>query len=390
MEFSTLSQFFFRIENTASRNEMTVVLADLFTRCEKTEIDKICYLLQGRVAPLFTAVEFGMADKTMIKIVSRAFNKNEAEIKASFKKIGDLGIVAQKCCDYEKHKGVFCTVNEVFEKLFAAATATGNGSVERKINILAKLLQSLDPLSVKYIVRIPLAKLRLGFSDMTILDGLSWMLSGSKKDRKQIEDAYNVRPDLGFIAKQVKIKGLSGVKKITPEVGTPVLMAKAERLGNTKEIIEKLGKCAVEYKYDGFRIQMHYSKTKLPFRQLKSFGQEQSLFAEEEPNLHVKLFSRNLEDVTKMYPDIIRGAMEQIKTDSVILEGEAIAFDPATLEFLPFQDTVQRKRKYDIGQKAREIPLKLIAFDILSLNGKSLLQTPFLERRRLLEALFKD
>jgi len=86
-----------------------------------------------------------------------------------------------------------------------------------------------------------------------------------------------------------------------------------------------------------------------------------------------------------MYPDIVEGVKREVKADELIIEGEAIGYNPKTGEFLPFQETVQRKRKYDIGAKAIEVPLKLFAFELLYLNGKNFIKEPFFERRNALE-----
>jgi DNA ligase I, ATP-dependent (dnl1) len=230
------------------------------------------------------------------------------------------------------------------------------------------LIRQLDSLSCRYLVRIPTGVLRLGFSDMTILDALSWMEKGDKSLRKMIENAYHVRPDLGYISRLIKEKGASSLKNISPQVFTPILMMKAERLSSAKEILEKIGRCAVESKYDGFRLQIHYSKEKN----------------------QVRIFSRNLEEVSSMYPDIVFGAKKEIKAKNIIFEGEAIGFDPQTGNFLPFQETVQRKRKYDIEEKSKEIPLKLFAYELLYLNDKNFIHLPFEERRKNLEKVISQ
>ncbi len=374
-------------------------MSDLFKKASADEIGKICYLLQGRVLPAYEPLEFGMADKMIIKAISRAFNEPENKVTEAFKKDGDLGIVVEKFKNFHVTKSDLVSrdkqnnpsVEKVYEKLFKLATITGPGSVDKKIYILTTLINDLDQLSGRYIVRIPVAKLRLGFSDMTILDGLSWMLTGDKKGRKIIEAAYNVRPDLGFIATQIKEKGLKGVEKVIPAVGTPILMAKAERLTGGGEIIDKIGRCVIEYKYDGFRVQIHYSKVKSEKLKVKSIKQKLSLFEEEEveDKKFVRLYSRNLEDVTKMYPDVVKGVVDQINAEEAIFEGEAIAYDPKSGRYLPFQETVQRKRKYDITQKAIDIPLRLIAFDVLYVDGESLLEKPLTERRKRLEEIIK-
>lgn len=352
---------------------MVEILAELFQEADKDDISMICYLTQGRVAPLFEAVEFGLADKMMIRAIAGAYGEGVDKMTSEYKNFGDLGIVAEKFSrpklDARNSK---LEIEKVFEKLREVAKSGGAGSVEKKIGILSELLKEADPVSAKYIVRITLDKLRLGFSDMTVLQalalstGLTMDDTGRKKVRElkdKIEEKYNVRPDLGYIARVVKERGLEGLRNVKPTVGTPILMARAERLSTGKEIIEKIGKCAVEYKYDGFRCQVH-----------------------KKGNI-VEVFSRNLENTTAMYPDLVSGVLKEIKAEEVIFEGEAIAFRPETGEFLPFQETVQRKRKYDIEKKALEIPLKLFAFDILYLNGESLLEKPYTQRREKLKKI---
>jgi DNA ligase-1 len=366
MKFRELAEYFQKLENLSSRNAMTEILAELLRVAPIEEVDKICYLTQGRVGPLFEPIEFGMADRMMIKAIADGLGILSSEVSHVYKKEGDLGIAASKL-KTQNLRLITDTkdleVNEVFEALTKIAKESGSGSQDLKIKLLGSLIENADELSVRYLVRIPLAKMRLGFSDMTVLDALSWMATGTKEARKEIEKAFNVRPDLGFIVKTVKQEGLKGLDKVSPEVGTPIVMARAERLSSGKEIIEQIGKCAIEGKIDGFRVAVHKDKDK------------------------VRLFSRNMEETTEMFPDLIRGIREQIKADKVIFEGEAIAYNPQTKEYLPFQETVQRKRKYDIEKTAESVPLRLICFDCLYVDGQNLIGLGFLERRKFLEKI---
>lgn len=371
MLFKTLAEYLQKLEQISSRNEITVILAELYSKASAAEIGKLSYLLQGRVAPLFTAIEFGLADKMMIRSIAGGLGFEVEVVTKEFKESGDLGdTVVNIKNKISNIKNTYKKLNilEVYDVLYKTATSGGDKSQERKISLLGKLIREADLFSAKYIVRIPLGKLRLGFSDMTVLDSLSWMLSASKKLRPEIERAYNVRPDLGFISTVLKEKGIDGLYAVRPAVGTPILMARAERMTNGEDIILKIGQCAIEPKYDGFRLQVHYQKSTKPF---------------------VKLFTRNLEDATGMYPDVAEGIVKQIKADEAILEGEAIGINLETGEYLPFQETVQRKRKYDIEVKAKEIPLTLFAFDCLYLDGQSLISKPYTARREKLSGLFK-
>ncbi len=364
MVFSTLATYFQKLENTPSRITMTEILADLFSSASTTEIGEICFLLQGRVAPLFEPVEFGVADKLMIRAITSAYSLKEAQVIALFKKYGDLGITAETIAK-EKHpsdKHTSTSVHSVFIKLQQLAGEKGAGSQERKNAILSELLSACDPLSARYLVRIPLDKLRLGFSDMTMLDALSWMITKDKSNRSAFEAAYNVRPDLSFIATLIKTRGLAGVSGISTKVGAPILAALCQRLPNAKEMIEKMGEVDVEPKYDGVRTQIHFIK---------------------HPSW-VQSYSRNLENTTAMYPELTHIA-SQIDADEVILDSEAVGYDEIHKRVIPFQETVTRKRKYGIREASATVPLRFFVFDILSKNGKDLMGTPLSKRRVILE-----
>jgi len=207
---------------------------------------------------------------------------------------------------------------------------SGTGAQEEKITKMKDLLADLDPLSAKYVVRIILDTLRLGFSDMTLIDALSWMIAGDKSLRAALEDAYNVCADIGLIAETLKEKGIAAIEKMHIHIGVPIRPAAAERLPNAKAIIEKIGHCIAQPKIDGFRLQIHMDTTKKPTR--------------------IHFFSRNLQDMSHMFPDMTE-AVKTLDVESIICEGEAIAYDPDSNTFLPFQETVKRKRKH--GFRAR-------------------------------------
>ncbi|PIV09349.1 DNA ligase [Candidatus Roizmanbacteria bacterium CG02_land_8_20_14_3_00_36_15] len=384
MYFSQLAVYIEKIETTSSRLEITRLLAEIFRRLNIKEIGKTVYLLQGRVVPLFEKTEFGMAEKMVVKATLLALNLERKSFETRNKQIGDLGKTVEEFkSQFPSLEKKDFSILEVYNALLRLATASGEGSQDLKINILADLIRRIDSLSSRYLIRIPLGVMRLGFSDMTVLDSLSWMLKQDKSLRPIIEKAYHVRPDLGFIAQITKQKGVKGLKTIVPEIYTPILMMRAERLSSGKEIIEKIGRCAVQSKYDGFRLQIHYRKSKISTRGKLTSGRKN----QNEEN--VKLFSRSLEDVTYMYPDIVEAVKKEVKATEAIFEGEAIGFNPQTGEFLPFQETVQRKRKYNIAEKTKEIPLKLFAFELLYLNGINYLQTIYAKRREMLRKVIK-
>jgi len=381
MKFSQFAHYLSNLEKTSSRLEITRILAQVFKTVSVQEIDKVCYLSLGRLAPRYAGIELSMAEKMMIRAISAVLGVSSGQVTKDYKKSGDLGEVVLN--HNPPAGGSKITVSQVHQKLLEIAKEGGERSQERKVNKMVELLKSVDGLSAKFLVRIPLQKLRLGFSDMTVLDSLSWSKTGDKSLRKPLENAFNVLADIGKIAAIFKTEGTEGIKKIKPEVGVPILPAKAERLKTPQEILEKMaGQCALEPKYDGLRVQVHIDKSK------KLTVEEKinlNLFSQK-PQFFVRIFSRNLENMTHMFPDIVTAA-QKLTVKSSILDGEAIAFDPKNGKFLPFQETVQRKRKHGVAEKSKQLPLKVFCFDILNLDNESLLEKPFSERRKILERL---
>jgi DNA ligase-1 len=360
MVFEEFAEYLEKLEGTGSRLEMTRILAELFLRVTPREARIIAYMSQGKLGPAYRSPDFGVADKLMLRALSIIGGEKTSEI---FQKEGDLGKTAERVTGNGEGK---LLLEEVYGRLTNIAQAGGSGSVEVKQQLIGELVGDLGKKGAKFAVKMVLGKLRTGFSDMTVLDSLSWMISGDKKLRPEVEKIYNVRADLGEVAEIVKSNNAEGLKGISigPKLGTPVLAARAERAKSADEIWERNGKCAVEHKLDGLRIQAHVS-----------FKSE------------ILLFSRGLENVTKMYPDIVEGLRKQVKTECV-LDGEMIATGKNG-KYLPFQETVQRKRKYDISEMLKKVPLKYFVFDVLWADGENLMGKTGEERREKLEKLIK-
>ena len=365
MLFSQLSEVFEKLEATSKRLEMFEILSEFFKRVSKEEADKVVYLCEEQLLPPLKGLEIGMAEKMVEKAIAKVSNKSQDEIAKLYKKKGDLGIVAQEVLA-KKRATLFSShapsISEVYTSLFKIAQTTGQGSVDRKTDSLAGLLTRVSAHDAKFIVRVVLGSLRLGIGDPTIMDSLSKALTGDRmKLREDIERAYNLCSDLGFVTKILLDKGSNALKQFKIQVGSPIRMALAERLPSAEDIIKKIGKCAVETKYDGLRLQVHRQGEK------------------------IEIYSRNQEKMTHMFPDIIAGIKKQIKAKSVILEGEAVAFNEETGEFFPFQVTITRKRKYEIEKRAKEAPLVLFTFDLLYINGKDMTEKSYVERTAALD-----
>jgi len=364
MTFSNLAQYFEKLEATSKRLELIDILSKLFKESNAEEIGKICYLIQGRVAPFYEPTELGMAENMVAVSIARAYGKTKEEVIKDYRRLGNMGKAAQDLSAKHKASTKKLSVTEVFNELLSIAKTTGAGSVEKKVVILSELLKNLDPASAKYVANIPVDTLRLGIGDPTVMDALSIARTGKKELRPLIEDAYNKTSDLGFVAENFYKHGEKGLKEIKLIVGKPVRPALAERLPNADEAVKRLGnEFAAEPKFDGFRVAVHKDGNK------------------------VELFSRNLENMTHAFPDLVEAVKREVKAKSVIMEGEAIAFNPTTNEFLPFQETTKRRRKHEVEAMAKKLPLVLFAFDLLYLNGEDITQKPHTQRRKLLESI---
>jgi DNA ligase-1 len=365
--FLRMAEAFASLEKTRSRLEMVRILADLFDDLEPEEIQPAAYLVQGRLGPSYDAPDFGISEKLTTRIVAQFFGRSVAEIEALYRKLGDHGLVAERLLSKAKTtlKGRTTrvrrlTIRQTYEELLALAHASGGGSVDQKIRSVVSLLQRATPLEAKYLLRIPMGRMRLGAGDATVLDALS---RARGVPRALIERAYNLCSDLGLVARTLYTGGEPALKRFKVQVGRPIKMQFAERVKDMDELVRRLGVCSVEPKYDGFRCQVHKN------------------------GRTIRIFSRNQEDTTAMFPDVIRSTLAQVRADKAIFEGEALAYDPATDEFQPFQVTVQRKRVYDIDKMETELPLRLNAFDVLYVDAEDLTSRPYRERRKVLEKL---
>jgi len=364
------------IEATTQRTTMVKLLTNLFRSCPPAVIDKVIYFILGDLRPSWEGVELGVGEKLTMRALSYATGVPLKQIEDLYKKLGDLGEVAKRVVQSKQQRasqkggsilsylGIAgtaaqreLTMGKVYDTLLQIARATGEGAQDLKIKLLSSLFADATPEEAKYIARFVVGRLRLGVADMTILEALSVVF---KVKREELERAYHVYPDLGYIARLLATRGSQALKEIKITPGIPVQPMLAERLSSASEILTKLGGVALcEYKYDGERAQIH----KL------SDGR-------------IKIFSRRLEDITHAYPDVIEYIKEAVHAREFIIEGEIVAYDPDTGEFKPFQELMHRRRKHNIAEVMKEIPVKVFLFDALYIDGEDLTNMPLIERRR--------
>ena len=377
MLYKNLAEIYEALGSTTKRLEKIDILAD-FLKTLKQEDKEVLYLLLGDIYPAYDERKIGISNQLAIKAISKATGISEKDVVKEWKAIGDLGKVAEKLTKKKKQATLHTsplTTQKVLENLRKLPELEGKGTIEKKISFIVELLTSALPIEALYLVRTLIGDLRIGIQESTIRDAMAVAFFDVKdaKQKKEIADkiqsAIDRSNDIALvfdIAKKGKVKDL---EKIPVQVGKPIKVMLAQKVSSIKEGFEKLGKpCAIEYKYDGFRLLIH-----------KTSDNE------------VKLFTRRLENVTKQFPEVVEYVKKYVKGDSFILDAEAIGFDRKTKRYKPFQEISQRiKRKYHIEELEKELPVEVNVFDILYYNGKSLLDEPFKKRTELIKKIVEN
>jgi DNA ligase-1 len=370
MLYSTLVEFYARLEATAKRLEMTDILAELFKVAEPEELEHLIYMTQGKIHPDWTGEpEIGMAEKMVMKTIARASGRKISKVETLLAESGDVGLAAEKSL-LDKRQVMLgeksLSVSEVYNVFDQIANESGKGSSGRKIDRLVRVMVNSSPLGARYIARTVVGTLRLGVGDMTILDALSLTFTGSTENRGQLERAYNLTSDLGAVAKTLAEEGLESAANAQIVLGKPIRMMLAQRLSTPEEIIEKLETCSAEYKLDGERFQIHKDGDS------------------------VQIFSRRLENITAMYPDAVKMVETQVKAENAVLEGEGVAIDADSGEIKSFQTLMRRRRKHRIEEMAEKYPIAVFLFECLYVNGEDLTLEPYTKRRATLQDIVEE
>lgn len=370
MLYEDLVDTYVKLESTTKRLEMTDILANLLREAQPDELERVIYLTQGKIHPDWTGEpEIGMAEKMAIETIVRATGLKKAEVETLVAEKGDIGLAAESALE-QKRTGMLggkrLQVEDVYNSLDQISKESGKGSSDRKISRLVQLMVNTTPMGSRYLSRMVVGALRLGIGDMTMLDALALAYTGSTKNRGLLERAYNLTSDLGYVARVLAEEGTEKLENAKVIVGKPIRMMLAQRLSTSEEIAEKLGRFSAEYKLDGERFQIH------------------------KKGRNIQIFSRRLENITKMYPDAVKMAQENVRANEAIIEGEAVALDPDTGEMKPFQTLMQRRRKYRIKEMMEKFPIAVFLFECLYLDGEDLTLQPYPVRRKRLQETVEE
>jgi len=380
-------EVFERLEQTASRNEMVEILVEFYKSLEISEAQMYTYLFKGRVVPLFVNKEFNFSEKSALKVLDSISKMHDLDLDV-FKlrsKLGDAGLVAKELIEKKGKKNPDFEVKEIYEGLWKLINIEGTNSVKAKADVFSQLILKSSSTDAKFLTRIISGKLRLGCSDKTILDAYSCFLVGDKSVRDELNNAFGVVSDLGFVCNIVFSEidleeKLERLKKASPIPGIPIFPRLVERVASFERAVERFPEGGfLQPKFDGLRCQIHkgvkYSdihEKSIWTKFLDEKKDNAGLFEKGTSENGIKLFSRNLNDITDMFPEVVE-EVKNLKLESLILDGEVIGWDEKKSTFIPFQETMTRKRKYGILERAESVPIKYFAFDLLYLEGKSLL-----------------
>jgi len=428
MQYQKLAKIYEALEKTSKRLEKTFIISKFLRECKREEVREIVYLLQGRVFAQWDDRKIGMSSKLLVKAIASATGEQSEKVEDEWKKKGDLGLVAEALVEKKKQVTLFrkdLSVQKVFDNISKLAELEGEGTVQRKIALVSELLGCAYPLEAKYIVRTIAEDLRAGVGDSMIRDSLMWAFYepvigimiqcgkcnewnpavkeclncqnileqdfGKNKEKKygkeiikfetekeareyynncmeELQDAFNVANDFGLMAEMLLVHGRKAIEHLELVVGKPIKVMLYPKAKNIEEGFEIVGKPAMlEPKLDGFRVQIHRKKEE------------------------IKLYTRNLEEVTIQFPDVVKAVRDNVHSKEFILDSEVVGIDPKTKRVVPFQNISKRiKRKYEVEILVKSLPVVVNVFDVIELNGESLLNQSFEERRKRLKAIIHD
>jgi len=373
MRYQKLAELYEELSSTASRLKKIEILSKFLKHLDEKDRD-ILYLLLGDIFPEYDERRIGISNQLAIKSISKATGTEKDEVVKEWKDLGDLGNVAERL-KYKKRQATLSsknlTVEKVLENLRKLPGLEGKGTISKKLALIVELLTSASPLEARYLTRTLIGDLRIGLKESTIREAMSSAFfpgEGKKDAAKKIQEAIDKSNDIAAVLDMAKSGKIKELEKAKLQVGNPIKAMLAKKAATISEGFKMVGKpCAVEYKYDGFRLIIHKQGEK------------------------ATLFTRRLENVTKQFPEVVEYITKYVKGESFILDSEAVGFDRKTKEYKPFQEISQRiRRKYDIEKLQNELPIEVNVFDIIFYNGKSLLNEPFEKRTKIIKTILKN
>ena len=367
-EFSHFVEMCERVRQTASKNAKVSAIAEYLITLKDDDgktssggdasLTAVVLFMSGTIFPKGSGLALNVGFNTIMRSLSEITHLEPKEVQKIYLKHGDMGALAEYVVSKRQQSPLIAQqllLPDLYDQLRKIADATGPGSSEAKRKILAGLLMNSSPLEAKYLIKIAGGELRVG-----VVEGLVELAIAKafRRDVKAIRQAMLLSGDIAQVALLAKKDALSTaiMKPLTP-----LSFMLADVMFSAEEIEQYYNKPLIcEFKYDGIRVQLH------------RFGG------------NVKMFSRKLEDVASSFPEII-SALSSIPSE-FILDGELLAYRAdRPLHFQELQKRLRRKAVTD--RLMAEIPVVYVPYDIMYLNGQSLIDRPLTERKKLLSQI---
>jgi len=360
LSFAELCQ---RVEGVSGSLEKVDLVAAFLKNLDDDELAVASGFIMGDLFSPSMDLVMGVGPSILYEAMARACGCSTERISDMLRATGDPGLVASAAVDKKKPIGFAAfikdeplSIKEVYQRLVAVARASGKGSQDAKVKNLQYLFSQATPLEAQYIARLAIEDMRIGIGEGGVRDAIAQAFS---QDASKVERAYNLTNDIGLVAVNARKGTLADLNVL---INHPIKMMLAQVGEGISASMQELGSAAIEWKYDGARVQIH------------------------KDGKRVRIFSRRLEDVTRSLPEIVRLAQE-VRADKAILDGEVVAIGKDSRP-LAFQEILKRfRRKYNVEKQAKETPLHLFLFDLIYLDGKSTVDLPLTRRRELLESI---
>jgi len=362
--FKSLAELLEKVEATKKRLEIIDLTANYLKTLISEEIEPATNMMVGRAFPKYSQKSLDVNWSTLTRVLERIREFNWNLFREAMASSGDIGSATKAVLEKTKAKKQMqltqksLTILEVRRALEAISQTIGAGSRTKKERLITTLLSQATPVEAKYLVKIFTGEMRTGLQEGLMEQAVARAFN---VPLQKVQHASMVVGDIGEVAATFKTCGIAGLEKAGFSVFRPVKLMLAQTAQTVNEALaEHGGKTAFEYKYDGARVQIH------------------------KQNGSVEVFSRRLTNVTESLPEIVETVKRNINAQSAIVEGEVIALDSAGYP-IAFQHLMRRfKRTRGVANMARRIPLTLYLFDVLYLNGESLIALPYLQRRQIL------
>ncbi|MDQ2051941.1 ATP-dependent DNA ligase LigA [Natronolimnohabitans sp. A-GB9] len=390
MEFATFADRAAAIEAEPADLEIVAHVSDLLDEAGDSEdgagdaeprtVEIVARFVQGRVFPAWDSTTLDIGPNACYEALARAAGTNvrSDDVEERLAEVGEIGDVAASY-DFGGQQGLGAftggdagaddndlTVREVYETLVDLAAAEGSGSQDRKVDLLFGLFNRCSSEEARYLARLVLSEMRIGVGEGTVRDAIG---EAFDVPGERVERALQVSNDYGQVARVAREEGLEGLDAMELEVGRPV-QAMLAQAGTVTDALEEWDEAAVEWKYDGARIQLHH--------EFDAAGESET-----------RVFSRNMEDVTDALPEVVEYAEETLE-EPTILDGEVVAIDDDGNP-LPFQEVLKRfRRKHDVAKAREDVTVRPVFFDCLHADGEDLLEEPLTIRHERLREVLID